>query len=112
MVTPVIPRRRFLITASALMLLPLGAGAQRRSRAARLGYLGVARGPLADAFLDGMRAFGYVEGKNLVIERREYEADIVSRLPGLAAEFVRLEVDVIFAVGPAAIDALSRATRS
>jgi ABC-type uncharacterized transport system substrate-binding protein len=105
------PRRRFLLTTSALLLAPRAAGAQQKSGTARLGYLGVARGPLADAFLEGMRERGYVEGQNLVVERREYEGNIIARLSEVAAEFVRLKADVIFATGPAAVHAVARATR-
>jgi putative ABC transport system substrate-binding protein len=103
-------RRSFLAGATALLAAPLGAGGQQRSPTARLGYLGIARGPLADAFLDGIREFGYAEGQNLVVERRQYEGNI-PRLPELAAELVRLKVDVIFATGPAPVNAVARATR-
>jgi len=53
---------------------------------------------LGDGFLQGLRELGYVEGQNIVIERR-YSEGRYERLPGLAAELVRLKVDVIVAVG-------------
>jgi putative tryptophan/tyrosine transport system substrate-binding protein len=104
-----IHRRTFLAATGALLVAPLTATAQRGSRPGRLGYIGVGRGPLADAFLEGTRAFGYVEGQNLSIERREYQGSIVPRLPEIAAEFVRLKVDAVFAAGPAAIKAFAGA---
>lgn len=106
-----IGRRTFLAgTGVVLLVAPLNAEAQQRSPTARLGYLGIARGPLADAFLDGIREFGYAEGQNLVVERRQYEGNI-PRLPELAAELVHLKVDVIFATGPAPVNAVARVTR-
>jgi putative ABC transport system substrate-binding protein len=101
------PRRLLLLGAGAL-LGPAIAGAQPRP--ARLGYLGIARGPLADAFLQGVREFGYVEGQNLVVERRQYEGNI-ARLPEMARELVQLGLDAIFATGPGAVGAVARATR-
>jgi putative tryptophan/tyrosine transport system substrate-binding protein len=92
-------RRSFLAELFCLVAAPLATGAQQSSPTARLGYLGIARGPLADAFLDGLREFGYVERQNLVVERRQYEGNI-PRLSELAAELVRLKVDVLFATGP------------
>jgi putative ABC transport system substrate-binding protein len=64
----------------------------------RIGFLGVANpaawGPRLDAFRAGLRDLGYVEGKNIVVEYRFAEGQY-DRLPGLAAELVRLKVDVI-----------------
>ena len=54
-----------------------------------------------EAFLEGMRALGYVEGQNLVLEYRA-AAGKFERLPSLAAELVRLHVDMLVAVGPEA----------
>ena len=56
-----------------------------------------------------MRELGYVEGKNIVIEWRYAEGKI-DRLPALAAELVRLKVDVIVTAGPAATRAAKQAT--
>jgi putative ABC transport system substrate-binding protein len=64
----------------------------------RIGFLGVATraawGPRLDAFRAGLRDLGYVEGKNLTIEFRFAEGQY-DRLPALAAELVRLKVDII-----------------
>lgn len=53
-----------------------------------------------EAFYQGLRELGYVEGKNIIIERRSAEAKL-DRLPELAAELVRLKVDIIVTAGPA-----------
>ena len=52
-----------------------------------------------EAFRQGLRELGYVEGKNIVIEWRYAEGKL-DRLPALAAELVRLKVDVIVTAGP------------
>ena len=78
--------------------------------AARIGYLGIASGPLADLFLAGMREGAYFEGQNLQVERREYQGNI-PRLAEYAAELVRLKVDAIFATGPGPVRAVAKATR-
>src|SRR5436305_2539521 len=62
-----------------------------------------------EAFRQGLRELGYVEGKNIVIEWRSTEGK-ADRQPGLAAELVRLKVDVIVTGGPAATRAAKEAT--
>jgi putative ABC transport system substrate-binding protein len=64
-----------------------------------------------EAFRQGLRALGYVEGQNLVLEYR-YAEGSAERLPDLAAELVQLQVDVLVAGGTAAIHAAQRATRT
>jgi putative ABC transport system substrate-binding protein len=64
---------------------------------------------LVEAFRQGLRELGYVEGKNLVIEQRRAEGR-VERLPDLPAELVRLKVDVILASAGQAIPAAKNAT--
>ena len=93
------PRRRFLINAGVLLAAPLPAFAQQRGATiARIGFLGAstpeAWAPRVEAFRAGLRDLGYVEGKNIVIEFRFAEGQY-DRLPELAAELVRLKVDVI-----------------
>ena len=62
-----------------------------------------------EAFRQGLRELGYVEGKNIVIEWRYAEGKL-DRLPALAAELVRLKVDVIVTAGPTATRAAKEAT--
>jgi putative ABC transport system substrate-binding protein len=92
-----------LIAGLALSLLaaPLAAEAQQAAKVARIGHLSpnLAASPnLRDAFLQGLRDHGYVEGRNVVIEYRDAEGKL-ERLPALAAELVALKVDVILAEG-------------
>jgi putative ABC transport system substrate-binding protein len=79
---------------------PLSVEAQQAAKPARIGYLGVAGRdhPNPQAFLQGLRDLGYIEGRNLVIEYRDAEGK-PERLPALAAELVALNVDVIVAGG-------------
>lgn len=92
-------RRKFVITAGAILAAPLqGFAQQPAATMPRIGFLGVAApaawAPRLDAFRAGLRDLGYVEGKNILIEFRFAEGQY-DRLPGLAAELVRLKVDVI-----------------
>src|SRR5262249_52551289 len=109
-------RRCFLRTVSAsLLAAPLAAKAQQPAHVARIGFLAtnnVAANPhLPEAFLQGLRDLGYVEGRNVVIEYRDGEGKL-ERLPALAAELVALKVDVIVAPGtPQALGA-KQATRT
>jgi putative ABC transport system substrate-binding protein len=93
-------RRTFLAgTGAVLLVAPLAAEAQQAAKVARIGYLStnLATSPhLREAFRQGLRDLGYVEGRNLVIEYRDAEGK-VERLPALAAELVALKVDVIVA---------------
>jgi len=66
--------------------------------------------PYIEAGRRALRELGYVEGKNILIEYRFGEGQARERLPGLAAELVKLKVDVIVAVGDPAIDVARRAT--
>jgi putative ABC transport system substrate-binding protein len=96
-----VQRRDFMLAAGAFVAAPLVAGAQQVAKVARVGYLSpnVADSPhLRDAFLQGLRELGYVEGRNLVIEYRDAEGKR-ERVPALAAELVALKVDVILAEG-------------
>jgi ABC-type uncharacterized transport system substrate-binding protein len=91
-------RRAFISTAAGgLLAVPFAAEAQQAAKVTRIGYLAanLAASPhLQQAFLQGLRDLGYVEGRNLVIEYRDAE-EKVERLPALAAELVALKVDVI-----------------
>jgi putative tryptophan/tyrosine transport system substrate-binding protein len=105
--------RAALAAALALGLLaaPLAAPAQQpRGKTARIGFLARVDTPfLYEAFRQGLRELGYVEGQNIAIEYRSSEGKD-ERLLGLAAELVRLKVDVIVAAAPAATQAAKQAT--
>jgi len=97
----VIDRRAFVAGAAALLAAPFAAGAQQAAKVARIGLLSlnVSASPhVFEPFLQGLRDFGYVEGRNLAIEYRDAEGR-PERLSALAAELVALKVDVIFAPG-------------
>jgi hypothetical protein len=80
------------------LVAPLATDAQPLRKIPRIGYLGETPGPHVDALHQGLHDLGYVEGQNLVIEYRSAEGQD-ERLPALAAELVRLPVDVIIAPG-------------
>jgi len=111
-------RRAFLsslATGLAAELLPMAARAQTKS--ARVGFLyyGSRQSTLDtgryQAFVEGMRELGYIEGKNLVIESRFADGNS-ERVPTLAIELVGLKVDVIVAGGGSVYRALHHATRT
>jgi putative tryptophan/tyrosine transport system substrate-binding protein len=108
-------RRRFLLTSLAgALAAPLAAGAQEPAKVARIGWLwlyGVTSGHLREAFLQGLRDLGYVEGRNVVIEYRDAKGK-PERLPALAAELVAAKVDVILAGGTPHALAAQQATRT
>jgi putative ABC transport system substrate-binding protein len=96
-----------------LLATTFAAHAQSRERVYRIGYLQTAtpeeQEPLTKAFEDGLRELGYVEGRNVVIERR-FARGRQELLPDLAEELVRLDVDVIVTGGNPVIAAVKRAT--
>jgi putative ABC transport system substrate-binding protein len=91
--------------------VPLAAAAQQAGRTPRLGYLTDRPGATAfdEAFLQGMRELGYVDGKNVVVEYRWGGGD-AGRLPALAAELVAAKVDIIVTSGVPAAKAAKNAT--
>src|SRR6202795_1931383 len=94
-------RRDTVLALLALGAAPFAADAQQPAKIAQIGFLAsnLASTPhLREAFLQGLRDLGYVEGRNLAIEYREAEGK-ADRLPALAAELVSLKVDVIVASG-------------
>jgi len=93
-------RRDTVLALLALGAAPLAAEAQQAAKVARIGYLStnLAANPPHEAFGQGLRDLGYVEGRNVVIEYRDAEGKL-ERLPALAAELVALKVDVILADG-------------
>src|SRR5216117_2610616 len=105
-------RREAIIALVALSAVPLAAEAQQAAKIARIGYLtlSLAAAPATrEAFLQGLRDLGYVEGRNVVIEYRDAEGRL-ERLPALAAELVATKVDVIVAPSTVAAIAAKQAT--
>ncbi len=95
-------RRAFVAGSLALLAAPLAAEAQQAGRTPRVGYLSPLSAPVdsprREAFLQGLRELGYVEGQNVVIDWRFADGKL-ERLPDLAADLVRLQADVIVAGG-------------
>ena len=95
-------RRAFIaIVGGSVLAGQIAAEAQQAAKVARIGYLFLDRAAsphLYEAFRQGLRELGYVEGRDVVIEYRDAEGDI-NRLPALAAELAALKVDVIVAGG-------------
>ena len=105
------PGLAFLIFILSILVAPLGSEAQPAGKVYRIGYLslgspsdGVSR-PLRDT----LRQLGYVEGQNLLIESRFADAK-VDQLPGLAADLVRRNVDLIVTIGTPPVQAAKEAT--
>ncbi len=105
-------RREFIsLLGGAAAGWPLVARAQQPAKIARVGFMRAA-GPNEkefNAFRSGLRALGYVEDQNIVIEQR-YAAGAYDRLGELAAELVRLKMHVIVVDGPPAAKAAKAAT--
>jgi putative ABC transport system substrate-binding protein len=101
------------VIAFVLVVTGAVAQAQQPTKVPRIGYLsGVSPSAISDrieAFRQGLRELGYVEGKTIVIEWRHLEGKI-DRLPALAAELVRLKVEVIVTAGSTATRAAKEAT--
>jgi putative ABC transport system substrate-binding protein len=105
-------RRAFIgALTGGLLTAPTTVHAQPAEKVYRIGYLSAGSGtlssPYTTAFRQGLRELGWIEGQNIVIEFRSAEAQL-DRLPTLAAELVRLKLDVIVATPtPAALAAKS-----
>jgi putative ABC transport system substrate-binding protein len=103
------------LVSGGLLAAPLVAEAQQSEKVWRVGYLG--NTPLTDpavagyfeALRQGLQEHGYVEGRNLVIERR-FSAGVDARLPALASELIHLKVDILVTSGDPAAVAAKEAT--
>lgn len=111
-------RRVFIASAALATLAQSFPGAARpATRVPRVGVRAFGTAPRgaspdpANGFSQGLAEQGYVEGKNIIVERR-YADDRPDRLAALAAELVGQKVDVILAGGPATSEAARRATRT
>src|SRR5215831_7416489 len=112
-----IARRRVLRALGLWAIaVPLNSFAQQPGKVWRVGFLALRRPVSLESdqfggFTHGMSDLGYVEGRNLSIEWRFADGES-ARLPGLAAELVQSNVDVLLAAGTQAISAAQRATTS
>ena len=107
-------RRAFVRTfAGGLLAAPLAAEAQPAGKVHRIGFFSMfpvgPRNPNWVAFVEGLHDHGYIEGKNLQIERRSSEGQ-VERLPGIAAELVALGLSVIVTTATAPTRAMKEVT--
>ena len=101
-------KRRTLLASTFVIAAPAGsAAAQRPAKVMRIGWLTAQGAPSLAPYVRVFRAaladLGYVEGRNLVIEFR-YGEDAIDRVPALAAELLRVPVDLIVAQGAAVFD--------
>jgi ABC-type uncharacterized transport system substrate-binding protein len=92
---------------------PLAADAQPPGKVPRIGVLGerTPADPFLAAFRQGLRELGYTEGRNIVVEYR-YAQGMVDRFPELAAELLRLDIDVLMVGGAAAARAAEAQTKT
>ena len=107
-------RRAFIGTmAGGLLAAPLAAEAQQPGKVYRIGFLraGQPPKPWVEAFQQGLRERGYVDGQNVVVEFRFTDGSF-DQLPRLAEELVRLKVDVILASAAPPALAAKKATTS
>ena len=102
-----------VILALGLLVVPRAADAQPVAKVPQIGFLSLrplgARSPFLEAFRHSLREMGYAEGQNVAFVYRSAEGQ-VDRLPALAAELVRLNVDVIVVAETPAIHAAIQAT--
>ena len=106
---------RFALCAMLFALCPSAEAQQTTGKIARIAYLGNEQSPSASpreiAFLQGLRDHGWVEGQNILIERRYWE-NRADRLPALAGELVRLKMDIIVTTTGSAALAVKKATHA
>jgi putative ABC transport system substrate-binding protein len=104
----------FVVTITLILSAALAADAQQPKNIVRIGYLSVLSSAFdaarLEAFRQGLRELGYVEGQNLAIEPRYAEGKL-DRLPDLARELVSLNVDVIIAGGSTATRGAKNSTK-
>jgi putative ABC transport system substrate-binding protein len=106
-------RRREFITflGSAAAAWPFDALAQQAGKVWRMGFIAHGHESFYDALFEGLREYGYEEGRNLIVERR-YARGQAERFKEFAAEMVRLNVDIIIVVTTPAALAVMNATKT
>ena len=105
-----------LVLCALLFAIGVPADAQQPAKIPRIGFVTPigdpnAPGPQVEAFRQGLRDLGYIEGKNIVVEYR-YTEGMGDRNPSLVAELVKLKVDVLVAGGLGATRAAKQATKT
>ena len=90
---------------------PLTAHAQQAGKVWRMGFIAHGHESFYDALFEGLREYGYEEGRNLIVERR-YARGQAERFKEFAAEMVRLNVDIIIVVTTPAALAVKNATKT
>jgi putative tryptophan/tyrosine transport system substrate-binding protein len=98
-----------VVLAIGLLTAPLAAGAQQPANIPRVGIMEYAAA--WEPFLQGLRSLGYVEGRNIALERRS-AVETPDQLPNVAAELVHLKVDVLVTLGTPATRAAKQATQT
>jgi putative ABC transport system substrate-binding protein len=107
-----VDRRAFIGTvAGGLLAAPLAAEAQPAGKVWRIGLISVTHRRTEDVFFQQLRELGYVEGQNLVVERR-YSEGQAERFPEFAAALARLNVDMIIVTTTPAALAVKNATKT
>ena len=104
-------RREFISLLGGAAAWPLDALAQQSGKVWRMGFIAHGHESFYDALFEGLREYGYEEGRNLMVERR-YARGQVERFKEFAADMVRLNVDIVVVVTTPAALALMNATKT
>jgi putative tryptophan/tyrosine transport system substrate-binding protein len=104
-------RRQFITLLGGAAAWPLAARAQHAGKVWRMGFVAHGHESFYDALFEGLREYGYDEGRDLIVERR-YARGQAERFKEFAAEMVRLNVDVIVVVTTPAALAVMNATKT
>src|SRR2546430_5452686 len=102
-------RRAFITLLGGAAAWPLDALAQQASKVWHMGFIAHGHEKVYDALFEGLREYGYEEGRNLIVER-QYARGQAERFKEFAAEMVRLNVDIIIVVTTPAALAVKKAT--
>jgi putative tryptophan/tyrosine transport system substrate-binding protein len=107
-----VKRRSFItLLGGAAATWPLAVSAQPAAKVWRMGFIAHGHESFYDALFEGLREYGYEEGRNLIVERR-YARGQAERFKEFAAEIVRLNVDIIVVVTTPAALAVKNATKT
>jgi putative ABC transport system substrate-binding protein len=104
-------RREFIAGLGGAAAWPLDALAQQSGKVWRMGFIAHGHESFYDALFEGLREYGYEEGRNLMVERR-YARGQVERFKEFAADMVRLNVDIVIVVTTPAALAVMNATKT